>query len=889
MNYGTFKVGYMYENISFSTKAYTTQIKIYYPAASANQNATIDMSQAPYPTILWLPGTCCGTEQYADILMGMVSWGLVVITLGLDQDDYQHSGNVTDLNELMDYLETMNANWTERLHSMIDVQAFGLSGHSSGGGLALIDAINLPRIKASEVLSPAITNSTVDSIKGLWKIPFFCQAGFDDWAYINGCRRAYDDFNVVKGKAEIIGGGHTGPFDLQLMVDFYLYFLDGRADLYSSLYDEQALEDMLVSDYDLAFKTSETHFFPPILSISNNLYPYPLDNNQTYPMDCVIEIHGELVGYFLPRNPQSLYTWDYDGDGVIDKVIKFDDDSSDFWLEHTYPEIGNYSSVFRFKFGHINVKSDDNDPFFKVVNVPPRGFIRYSSDGYEDDLVSIWALDVHDAMSDMDTVKLAWDFGDGAHLDYTPYNDSRNVTHVYTESGDYTIGLLMMDKHGAVGEAFNHIHVKNRSPTAFVFKDIFGFKDQPLSFSGYGNDTPTDKSQLRYRWDFGDGDMSSWSYGPDAQHAYRKAGKFVAVFSVQDPHGQIANASLTVTINNTAPWGYISSPVGDSEYYEWDTIRFECKVDDTVTDMELGFFYRWDLGDGTITEWSASNSTERAYSADGIYKVTVQFKDYDGAVGTDTLNVQVMNKRPIAIIREPITNVTVIEDEGIIFRAEGIDTPSDVDKLTLSWEIDGKVYDGGSVFHTFTKSGTYLVQFQVTDPDGAKDMDSIVVTVDNVQPTVTPIINPQSVELGNGIGYTAIINDTPTDLTNIHIFWDFGDGNTSTSKIGVHIYSMEGTYTIKVKVIDDDGLYDATTFDVLVTKPYSPPPSTPATGGGRDAAGLIGLLVLIVLAGIVLMATAFMERRADNDEPRARPTNKKKRHTKHNGHKKYPD
>jgi PKD repeat protein len=57
-------------------------------------------------------------------------------------------------------------------------------------------------------------------------------------------------------------------------------------------------------------------------------------------------------------------------------------------------------------------------------------------------------------------------------------------------------------------------------------------------------------------------------------------------------------------------------------------------------------------------------------------------------------------------------------------------------------------------------------------------------------------------------GLTANFTDTSTDIdgTIVGWNWDFGDGNTSTLQHPTHTYVVDGTYSVTLTVIDNDGL-----------------------------------------------------------------------------------
>src|SRR5438067_6037771 len=68
--------------------------------------------------------------------------------------------------------------------------------------------------------------------------------------------------------------------------------------------------------------------------------------------------------------------------------------------------------------------------------------------------------------------------------------------------------------------------------------------------------------------------------------------------------------------------------------------------------------------------------------------------------------------------------------------------------------------------------------------------------------------------------------------------WTFGDGATSTSQNPSHTYATGGTYTVTLKVTDNQGATGSTSHSVTVSQPNLPP----TVNAGSDATVLLGLL-----------------------------------------------
>lgn len=79
----------------------------------------------------------------------------------------------------------------------------------------------------------------------------------------------------------------------------------------------------------------------------------------------------------------------------------------------------------------------------------------------------------------------------------------------------------------------------------------------------------------------------------------------------------------------------------------------------------------------------------------------------------------------------------------------------------------------------------------------------------------TPTINDLTVNV-DATGST----DTDGNITKYE--WDFGDNTTGTGATSSHTYITAGTYTVTLKVTDDDNATDTTTTQVGVTPPTGP-------------------------------------------------------------------
>jgi PKD repeat protein len=112
------------------------------------------------------------------------------------------------------------------------------------------------------------------------------------------------------------------------------------------------------------------------------------------------------------------------------------------------------------------------------------------------------------------------------------------------------------------------------------------------------------------------------------------------------------------------------------------------------------------------------------------------------------------------------------------------------------------------------------VALTVTDDDGAKDKEVIYITVRNLKPSVE--IQEEALEISEDELFKlhGIVNDTESDVGSLELAWDFDDGNglswDSDNYVATHKFQNQGSYTVELKVKDDDGSVNKTTTEVRV-------------------------------------------------------------------------
>ena len=154
------------------------------------------------------------------------------------------------------------------------------------------------------------------------------------------------------------------------------------------------------------------------------------------------------------------------------------------------------------------------------------------------------------------------------------------------------------------------------------------------------------------------------------------------------------------------------------------------------------------------------------------------------------------------------------------------------------WNIDGTLYSGQVVTHTFTSDGTYNVELTVTDAEGGEDTASDTVTVSAQE-------EPPTADFTHSTdGLTVTLDASPSSAGSNPIDryeWTIQNRVYAGQTLS-HTFDGEGTYTVQLSVYDSEGLDDTTSTSVTVEDDGGGP-------GIRDvapllAAGVVGAAML---------------------------------------------
>ncbi|MGB9135286.1 MAG: PKD domain-containing protein [Candidatus Bathyarchaeia archaeon] len=485
------------------------------------------------------------------------------------------------------------------------------------------------------------------------------------------------------------------------------------------------------------------------------------------------------------------YWWDF-GDGA---------NATGIIVSHFYVGDGSYEATL--------VVTDDDSATESVtatktvLNKPPVALFTESAETvYIGEAIQFNASNSYD--SDGNIASYSWTFGDGATA------TGKTPTHAYALEGTYAVTLVVTDNDGAISSTSATKMVLNNPPVAaFTESAQSVYTGKTINFDASNSYDP-DGTIAGYFWSFGDGATAS---GTTVGHAYSNNGNFTVTLTVTDNDGSTDTATSVKTVLNKTP--IASFTVSATQVYTGTTVNFDASESYDSDGIVVAYF--WTFGDGAnATGMTASH----AYADDGSYVTTLVATDDDGATGTSSITIRVLNRLPVASFTESAT--TVNTGEVVNLNAMASYDP-DGTIASYFWSFgDGTNATGVTVGHAYIDDGSYTVTLTVTDDNGATRTATATKNVLNRSPVASFTESGQTVVVGEIIYFSASTSYDP-DGSIVSYFWDFGDGSNFTGVTTQHAYSASRVYMVVLTITDDDGAVtsQSATKAVEVTAPLA--------------------------------------------------------------------
>ena len=327
---------------------------------------------------------------------------------------------------------------------------------------------------------------------------------------------------------------------------------------------------------------------------------------------------------------------------------------------------------------------------------------------------------------------------------------------------------------------------------------------------------------LGYSW-YGDGVSFGSPQASQTSVSFSQSGirrVYVDVYLVEAPSvRQTVSADVDVVLAPYAMPEFSIRVSGSSSGQVPLTVIFSAEADlSSVRQYNPQFTYRWDFGDGSLPV-EGKRLVAHTYRVAGNYTVVLRVEDGYGRVSISSVGVAVSEPQDLTVrqfkvyysnkhMRVPLRVIIrpVLEYMPGFERVEGSQWRVGTDLVAENRSQLGVV---------FTQPGDFSINFSGQTNYGRTLMGSFPISVKaNQKPSCS-----MEYEDYPSYGYTKFTPSCVDPDGRVRAyFWEFGNGETSKNRIGYAHYERGGSYTVKLRVVDDSNEEASFQWNVSVTR-----------------------------------------------------------------------
>ncbi|MFP4474496.1 MAG: PKD domain-containing protein [Desulfatibacillaceae bacterium] len=462
------------------------------------------------------------------------------------------------------------------------------------------------------------------------------------------------------------------------------------------------------------------------------------------------------------------YQWDFDGDNIFDVIRDTLQTTS-----HTYSRAGTYMATLMISDPPHNATDSVEITVYPATPVitanvsPTMGFppmdVSFTASATDaDGAVSIYQ----------------WDFdGDGAY----DWNGTANgnVTHTYSNVGDYTATVKVTDDEGMHATRSFPVSVGQAPPVAVADADVTrGYAPLTVNFEADGS-YDTGGSIVRYEWNF-EGETTPANFYFDDMESGTGGWTTDGTWA------------LATEDSNSPTHAWTDSPGGNYDNGANNSLVLAAQDLSEARDAILTFQHRYDMESG-YDQCHVEISVN-----DGAWQLLASYSGTVSAWTETELGLGAWLPASNVRIRFRLTSDSSVTRDGWYIDDVSIDTD------TLTWTTSAD----GTGQHTYDTAGLHTATLRVTDDSGATDTDQVQI---NVLPPDLPTATASADVLTGTVPLTVNFTGSGTDPDGgiVEYSWDFG---------GAQVWFADRDQDAVIR-LDQDGATEITRFSTGFSDP----------------------------------------------------------------------
>lgn len=225
----------------------------------------------------------------------------------------------------------------------------------------------------------------------------------------------------------------------------------------------------------------------------------------------------------------------------------------------------------------------------------------------------------------------------------------------------------------------------------------------------------------------------------------------------------------------------------------------------------------WTFGEGipNVLDTSYEADTVHIYTRPGFYTATLTTNDIYNCLATDTQRVHIIG---------PTANFTADKLGGcspvnVTFKDSSQIEGGAITNWTWNYGTGEPPENTNidSISHNYNSSGLYSVTLIVTDVNGCSDLRTAINFINPTKPTASILIPDTGCSKAPEL-FTGNAGPIGSYAQPVTYIWNFGDGQSfsDTSETTNHVYTSNGDFNVRLKVVDANGCVDSTNANIFL-------------------------------------------------------------------------
>lgn len=421
---------------------------------------------------------------------------------------------------------------------------------------------------------------------------------------------------------------------------------------------------------------------------------------------------------------------------------------------------------------------------------------------------------------DGDAVLYSWSQTEGpdARLGRT---DQPSLAFTPYYNGPHTFRLEVSDGFGASRSSEITILVVNRPPFIDFYMEDVPYKNTPVHI--YAIVFSAEGTLVDFKWNLSDAPPFTTLLQPTKPdiilHSFF-TGPCTVSLTVTDDEGTKGQNNFTFEFIGHPPKARLGADRNDGHLGQ--EFRFTAAGSSDPDGDRLQ--YRFDFGDGTLSDWVYFDEISHVFERPGQYTVRVRARDIDGLVSDAQYPVRVRPRN-----QPPSAAFTVTPgDLAVPFEFVSVSTDTDGSITLTEWSFgDGGTASGAVVSHVYKAPGNYTVRLWVQDDDGESSQATATINI-NRPPALVLRNPPGDLAVAPEQGFDLSVEAVDPDGDPLSYSWSVNGEPLEGESSSRHRFvpGKESDYQITVLVDDGRGGDANYTWNLTVISPPAaePPP-----------------------------------------------------------------